>query len=306
MLMTSPLARNLFQRAIVQSGSALMVPLAPLSNAEKAGEVLAAKLQAPAENDTVEFLRGLAVPELLDAASQQDPNAPPAFAPILDGYVVTQPPIDVFSEGGEAPVPLLFGTTTREFGFSGPPDALRNFVRQFSGDLAPRALALYGLNNGSTGTDDPLYGSVGNQGMADQIFRCPLITQATYHHAFKHPVYEYQLEHAIPGQEKDGAVHSADLPYVFGFYPKTGNIAGPFGAVDFKIADWVETYWTNFARTGDPKGASIPNWPEFGKSQSYISITQDGKIVPHSGGLRPQQCELYRNILESRRNVSHR
>lgn len=200
----------------------------------------------------------------------------------------------------------MFGTTTREFGFSGPPDALRNFVRQFSGDLAPRALALYGLNNGSTGTDDPLYGSVGNQGMADQIFRCPLITQATYHHAFKHPVYEYQLEHAIPGQEKDGAVHSADLPYVFGFYPKTGNIAGPFGAVDFKIADWVETYWTNFARTGDPKGASIPNWPEFGKSQSYISITQDGKIVPHSGGLRPQQCELYRNILESRRNVSHR
>jgi para-nitrobenzyl esterase len=108
------------------------------------------------------------------------------------------------------------------------------------------------------------------------------------------------------GAGEDGAVHSADLPYVFGFYPKTGNIAGPFGAVDFKIADWVETYWANFARSGDPNGASVPNWPEFSKSQNYISITQDGTIVPHAGGLRPQQCELYRNILESRRNLDHR
>jgi para-nitrobenzyl esterase len=166
-------------------------------------------------------------------------------------------------------------------------------------------MELYGLANGGAGQTDPLYGSVGNQWLADQIFRCPVTTQAITHNASKNAVYEYQLEHAIPGQEKDGAVHSADLPYVFGFYPKTGNIAGPFGGVDFNIADWVETYWTNFARTGDPNGVSVPKWPEFGHSQNYISITQDGQIVSHSGGLRPQQCELYRNILQNRRKMRH-
>ena len=304
-LMVSPLAKNLFQRAILESGSALMVPVLPLATAEKAGEAFAAKLKPPQAAGTVQYLRSLPASTLIQAALQQDPDAPPAFAPILDGYVVTQSPIDVFAEGIEAPVPLLFGSTTREFGFSGPPDALRGFVRQFSGDLAPRALALYGLANDGAGTDDPMYGSIGNQWMADQIFRCPLIAQGVYHHAAKHPVYEYQLEHAIPGQEKDGAVHSADLPYVFGFYPKTGNIAGPFGEVDFKIANWMETYWTNFARTGDPNGNSLPQWPDFSSSQNYISITQDGQIVAHAGGLRRQQCDLGRQILESRR-PSHR
>ena len=306
LLMSSPLAKNLFQRAIVQSGSAFMSPLPPLATAEKAGEDLAANLKAPQGSGAVDYLRGLSVSELLDAASKQDPNAPPMLGPILDGYVISEPPPDVFAKGSEAHIPLLIGTTNREFSFDGPPDALRKFVEQFAGKLAPRAMELYGLTNGAAGQADPLYGSVGNQWLADQIFRCPVTTQALSHTAAKNAVYEYQLEHAIPGQEKDGAVHSADLPYVFGFYPKTGNIAGPFGAVDFKIADWVETYWANFARSGDPNGASVPNWPEFSKSQNYISITQDGTIVPHAGGLRPQQCELYRNILESRRNLDHR
>jgi len=306
LLMSSPLAKNLFQRAIVQSGSAFMSPLPPLATAEKAGEDLAANLKAPQGSGAVDYLRGLSVSELLDAASKQDPNAPPMLGPILDGFVITDPPPDIFAKGLEAHIPLLIGTTNREFSFDGPPEALRKFVEQFAGKLAPRAMELYGLTNGAAGQADPLYGSVGNQWLADQIFRCPVTTQALSHTAAKNAVYEYQLEHAIPGQEKDGAVHSADLPYVFGFYPKTGNIAGPFGAVDFKIADWVETYWANFARSGDPNGASVPNWPEFSKSQNYISITQDGTIVPHAGGLRPQQCELYRNILESRRNLDHR
>ena len=305
LLMTSPLSKDLFQRAIVQSGSAFMTPLVPLAAAEKAGQALAANLRAPQGKGVIDYLRGLAVSELLEAASKQDPNGPPMLGPILDGYVLAENPTDVFRHAGESRIPLLIGTTTREFSFDGPPDALQKFIEQFAGELAPRAMELYGLANGGAGQSDPLYGSVGNQWLADQIFRCPVTTQAISHSAAKNAVYEYQLEHAIPGQEKDGAVHSADLPYVFGFYPKTGNIAGSFGAVDFKIADWVETYWTNFAKTGDPNGPSVPKWPEFGKSQSYISITQDGQVFPHSGALRPQQCALYRDILESRKNATH-
>ncbi len=305
LLTTSPLSKNLFERAIVQSGSAFMSPLPRLATAEKAGETFAASLKAPQGKGAVDYLRGLSIPELLDATSKQDANAPPMLGPILDGYVLAENPTDIFAQAGEAHIPLLIGSTNREFSFDGPPDALRKFIEQFAGELAPRAMELYGLANGGAGQTDPLYGSVGNQWLADQIFRCPVTTQAITHNASKNAVYEYQLEHAIPGQEKDGAVHSADLPYVFGFYPKTGNIAGPFGAVDFKIADWVETYWTNFARTGDPNGVSVPKWPEFGHSQNYISITRDGQIVSHPGGLRPQQCELYRNILQNRRKMRH-
>jgi len=87
---------------------------------------------------------------------------------------------------------------------------------------------------------------------------------------------------------------------VFGFFPKSWNISGPFGPVDFKIAEQVESYWTNFAKTGDPNGPSLPKWPGFGTSQNYISISQDGSVVANSGGLRRKQCELNRQILESR------
>jgi para-nitrobenzyl esterase len=108
------------------------------------------------------------------------------------------------------------------------------------------------------------------------------------------------LEHAIPGQERDGAVHSADLPYVFGYYPRHGNISGQFGELDFKIADWIEQYWTNFAKTGDPNGGSLPKWPEFGDSQTFVEVTQEGRVQTSSGGLRPVQCDLNREVLRHR------
>lgn len=165
----------------------------------------------------------------------------------------------------------------------------------------PRALKLYGLTNGANGRDDPLYGSVGNQWMADQIFRCPVTTQAILHYSHHNPTFEYQLEHAIPGQEQQGAVHSADLPYVFGYYPKAGNISGTFNDLDFRIADSIERYWTNFAKTGDPSLSPSRDWPEFGDAQRFVSITQDGRVIVNSGGLRRRQCDLGREILRNQK-----
>ena len=66
--------------------------------------------------------------DLLAAVTKQDPAAPPILGPILDGYVLAESPVDVFMAGREAPIPSLIGTTTREFGFTGPPDALRQFI----------------------------------------------------------------------------------------------------------------------------------------------------------------------------------
>src|ERR1700676_894518 len=84
-----------------------------------------------------------------------------------------------------------------------------------------------------------------------------------------------KFEHAIPGQEAEGAVHSSDLPYVFGFYPKTGNSSGNFRETDYRLADLIETYWTNFARNGNPNAGTLLNWPEFDGSQAFIKFTQN-------------------------------
>jgi para-nitrobenzyl esterase len=167
-----------------------------------------------------------------------------------------------------------------------------------AGAFAGKAIAAYGLANGGSGTIDPKYGTAADQWSADMIFRCPSVTQAAWHAAAHNATWEYEFNHAIPGQEAQGAVYSADLPYVFGFFPKTGNIAGHFGKVDTDLAELIDTYWTNFAKTGNPNSPGLPNWPQQGETGAYIQFQQDGK-VDNASGLRSAQCGIYREWLTS-------
>jgi para-nitrobenzyl esterase len=303
LLMASPLAKDLFQRVIAESGSPFNFLLRPLTEAEQENEKLLAGLKLPASGE-LKDLRERSVRELLEAVGKQDPQGLPVESPIVDGWVLPRSPAEIFAAGQQAPAALLIGTTTREFGMAAPVAAVRSFIQSVTGNLADRAFTLYGLANGGTGNIDPMYGSAGDQWFADLVFRCPITTEAAWHTAANHPLYEYEFQHAIPGQEAQGAVHSADLPYVFGYFPKQGNISGNFGEIDFKLADLIEIYWTNFAKTGDPNSSGVPKWPEFGKAQGYIEFTQDGRVASATGLRRPQ-CDLYRDVLKQRLNGHH-
>ena len=300
MLMTSPLAKGLFQKMIAESGAALNPNMRSLAASEQAGQKLAEAWKAPAKGDAIKYLRQLSAGELLQGIPRRTDEQPPFAEPSIDGWVLPRLPAGVFAAGEQMPVAMIIGSTTREFGWDASPDELRKAIENTAGSLAPKALSLYGLADGGQGTTDPLYGPPGNQWLADLLFRCPAATQAAWNTAAKHPTYEYQFEHAIPGQEAEGAVHSSDLPYVFGYYPKHGNISGKFSAVDFKLADLIESYWTNFAKRGNPNGEGLPNWPEYDGSQAFIEFTQDGKVVEQTGGLRKPQCDLQREVLKKR------
>lgn len=296
MLIASPLARGLFEKAIGESGSPLFPAPMPRAEAEAASRDFAAEFSIPAGTDPVKYLRTVPARELIAKASKIQWGHGPR-GPVVDGYVLPDSPAAIFKAGQEAPVPLLLGVTSREFGGGPSGDELAKEIESAAGELAPQALALYGLSDGGQGTSDPLYGSAGIQWEADNEFHCPVTTEALWHAAARNPTYLYEFDHAIPGQEAQGALHSAELPYVFGFYPKSGNIAGKFGPVDFKLADLIETYWTNFAKTGDPNSANEPAWPRIGGEQRYMIFTQDGLGTVSAGPLRGPQCELYRQVL---------
>jgi len=299
MLMTSPLARGLFQRAIGESGSPFSPPLATLADAEKQGEQVAAKLNVPPGAEGIAALRKVAAPDLIKQIGALALTWP-GIGPDVDGWVLPRAPAQVFNSGDEAQIPLLLGTNSREFGDSGSGDQLRAAIEQYAGDEAPQALALYGLANGGLGATDPLYGTAGQQWGADTIFHCPITTEALWHLAAHDATYEYEFDHAIPGQEAQGAVHSAELPYVFGQFPTTGNIAGNFGPVDTHLADLIERYWTNFAKTGDPNDSGLPTWPKLDASGRYLIFTEEGRAVVSPGPLRGPQCDLYRGVLAER------
>jgi para-nitrobenzyl esterase len=301
LLMTSP-AKDLFQKAIEESGASFSLPLPPLASTEKAGEIFALAVNVPAGIDTLVYLRQLSAEQLLAALKSQSPH--PHFGPIIDGWVVPRSPAEVFATGQQAAIPLLFGTTARELGaavFAIPAsaDQLRKTISERDGNFAPQALAAYGLAGDGMGATDTLYGPVADQWAGDLVFRCPAAAQGNWHSAAHHPTYEYEFDHAIPGQEAQGAIHGADLPYVFGYFPKTGNIAGSFGDVDLKLADLMESYWTNFAKTGNPNGAGLPDWPQFGSAQAFIQFTQDGHVA-NASRLRAAQCDVYREAMAER------
>jgi len=303
MLMTSPLAVGLFQKAIGESGAAFSPPVISLADAERFGEETTAALNAPAASHAISFLRNIPAADLLSKLGSRATQWPNGFTPDVDGWVLPTSPRQIFESSQEAAIPLLLGVTSREFG-SGPPlDELRNTIQKQTGDLAPQALALYDLSGNQPPDPDPLYGSASVQWGADDLFHCPITTEALWHAATHNPTFEYEFDRPIPGQEAQGALHSAELPYVFGFFPKSGNIGGTFSAVDMRLADLIQTYWTNFAKTGDPNSpasSDLPNWPALDQSQTYLLFTVAGNVVVSTSPLRGPQCNLYRKVLAAK------
>jgi para-nitrobenzyl esterase len=295
LLMTS-FAKNEFHKAIAESGAAFLAPVPPLAQAEKAGVAFATTMNAPADEGAVKFLRGLSAEELLKVVLDPDVKRRPHVGPIVDGWVITQSPAAVFASGHQSQIPMLLGVTTREFGNDLTPERLTAHIKMIAGSHAEEALKLYPVNDTAS---DPLYGKPSDQWAADMRFHCPVATEGAWQSKAKQPVYLYQFDHPIPGQETQGAVHSADLPYVFGYFPKYGNIAGKFTDADMKLADLMETYWTNFAKTGNPNAKDVPDWPRLTEASGYLEFMLDGHAEARNAQLRGPQCALYREILDN-------
>ncbi|MFA5058432.1 MAG: carboxylesterase family protein, partial [Opitutaceae bacterium] len=95
-LMSSPPARGLFQRAIAESGVPPKALSRPLREAEQAGVLVADKLHAPGQG-TLAFLRSVPPAELLKAG-------PGINTFTIEGWVLPSSPNEVWLEKRESPV----------------------------------------------------------------------------------------------------------------------------------------------------------------------------------------------------------
>jgi len=300
-LMTSPLARGLFHRVIAESGTVTRNPDAISMSMTALGGLMPVKSGPVTYSDapllpeaeqagqkfgtSIQDLRALSVAELLKLTAAPRMSIGPANGIVVDGWVFPKPPAEVFATGKEERVPLLIGNNARE---RTPPEAttadLKKAMEAMYGPLATRAAVLYPLET-TEAAPDPLYGGLGAQWVVDALYRCPVVAQLMWHAAAGGTSYEYQFDHAPPGREALGAVHGAEVPYVFGSLRSDS-------AVDRDISVAIEQYWTNFAKTGNPNGAALPSWPAFDeKTRAYLEFTDSGPVARE--GLRRPFCDLY-------------
>ena len=83
-----------------------------------------------------------------------------------------------------------------------------------------------------------------------------------------------------------GARHASELPYVFRQLTEHGRPAPT--PKDEALSDMMRTYWTNFAKTGDPNGTGLPKWPAYDDAAPQIlhlkaGSTKAGPLVNENG-----------------------
>jgi para-nitrobenzyl esterase len=257
MQVISPLSRGLMRRAIGQSGSGMasFTPYANLAGQEQTGLRLAALRGAK----TLAELRALSPAELLG----DDPRLylEMTFGPCVDGWVIPDAPDKLLARGAAHDVSLLVGATAQEFtpmGESLRADAaaFRAQMAQRFGSDAARALSLYPVETDAQAPQAQL--ALRADGML-----AGMSTWASLHNAHSaHKSYLYYFSRRLPGRNSAyyGAFHSGDLYYVFGTLSSTDR---PWEAADHRLAEVMTSYWTNFAKQGDPNSPGLPPWPAY-------------------------------------------
>ncbi|GJG86668.1 carboxylic ester hydrolase [Gemmatimonadetes bacterium T265] len=257
LLTASPLARGLFQRAVVESGPGGLAAFGmattraitrPLAEAERDGVAFAAALGAAGGRaPSLAALRALPASAFVAAPGAAGAAAPPRirFGPVVDGRFLPEPVDAVVAAGRQSDVPTLTGI------------------------------------NADEGSASPTYGRSDTVRLRDLGLASLHRVLAERARTARTPAYAYLFDRAIPWPEHPefGAFHTAEVPYVFG---TLDALPRPWTAADRRLSATIMAYWVNFVARGDPNGAGLPAWPAFDPRRAAVQELGVERVGPRA------------------------
>jgi para-nitrobenzyl esterase len=264
-LMSTPAAKGLFAKAIVESGGGWYPPM-DLAKAEARGAAVAAKAGAP-HDATAAQLRALPLDKLMASAGPEADLA-------VDGRMITRSPTQAFAAGAIAHVPLMIGSNSFEASLIQEADV-------------PFAVVL-GMQPASL---KPVYADQpSDEAKAEAMFTDGFMGAPARWIASKAsagaPTWLYHFSYVLDVQRptSKGAGHASEIPYVFASW----DTLGPIGmgikptADDWATTRMVHACWVAFARTSRPACPPAPPWPSYSPaSDTLMEFDRTAQIQQH-------------------------
>ncbi|HLZ03820.1 MAG TPA: carboxylesterase family protein [Bradyrhizobium sp.] len=281
-LYASPLSHGLFARGIAESLGFTNKTMTDLATAEAGGKALGEKVGA----SNLAALREVPAEKLLETKVR--------MGPIVDGYFLPENPYTVYSEGKEAPLPLMAGWNDNEgntFPHTKTLAAYQDWVRKKYPDIADRLLAAYPASS-----DDEAK-TANKELVRDSLFAWGPWAAVRLHAKNNFPAYLYHFSHPQPlraGVTYDeidtaaglGTFHSSEYPYIFG---TLDVLKRDWTNADRAISDNLQSYWVAYAYAGSPNAAGLARWPRFSEAADttmYLGDKVGPGPVPHLDHLK--------------------
>jgi para-nitrobenzyl esterase len=293
LLMASPMSAGLFQRAIMESGDCQSVlnedirtPL-PYNliagTGEGAGERLADDLGVANGPDALRKLRGISASEILKSWSQ---DRQVHFDAIVDGWVLPEQPAKIYAEGKELKIPVLVGSNADEatvFGHNDVKtvDQYKRYLLRDTGKYVDQEFRIYPVAADAEVPAQYLR-------LQDDTFAYGAWSMARAMTRAGQKAYLYRFTFSEAGKRAQfGAYHGEELRFLSDSFPSDWV----HNDDDKALGRAMRSYWTQFARTGNPNKLGIHGWPpydahsdqclEFGRAIRIRPVAPRLQIIEH-------------------------
>lgn len=283
LLIASPLAAGLFQRAILESGDCQGTLTAKLKesvpynfigeSAEGLGMRLARDLRIPEGPDALAKLRAANREDILNAW-HEDSGLQTEEA--VDGWVIPVQPAAIFAAGRQAHVAVLVGSNADDGSMfaANSPKTVAAFGKSLEGDTGRYAAEELQTYHASSDSDIPRI----NRELQTDYFGYGAYSFAKSMAHAGQAAYLYNFSFVNSGSLRLlGAFHGEELQFLSGAFWKQW-VHDP---VDDRLSEALRSYWANFAKTGNPNGEGLPNWPVFqAHTDQCLDIGREVKLTP--------------------------